>query len=75
MKAIPVSTLQDVGAKKENKLLRHIACSALLAFSLTACASPLWSENDGSKSPGTVPRDENGEPVWDQVKPNPSERR
>lgn len=75
MTPVPVSTLEDVEAQKKNKLLRHVACYALLAFSLTACASPLWSGNDGSQGPGSVPRDENGEPIWDQVEPNPSQQR
>ena len=70
MKPAPVSVFSDAEAKSENKTIRHIGISVLLALGLSACASPLWTGDDGSASPGTVPRDENGEPIWDQVKPD-----
>ena len=38
----------------------------LISLGLGACASPFYA-SDENKGPGTVPRDENGEPIWDQI--------
>ncbi|MGD8325504.1 MAG: hypothetical protein PVF65_01185 [Sphingomonadales bacterium] len=56
-------------------LLKNIMIATVLATGLSACASPLWTGNEGAQSPGTVPRDENGEPIWDKVHPTDGEQR
>jgi hypothetical protein len=51
----------------------RIASLALLgAFGLAGCAaSPLYKSNQLAVTPGEVPRDGRGEPVWSMIPPIP----
>lgn len=51
-----------------------IGLAALMLASLTACGGSRLFTNDGAvHTPGSVPRDEMGEPIWDRIKPPPSQ--
>lgn len=52
--------------------LWRLAVPAMLALMLSACGgSRLFTSEEGVMTPGSVPRDEMGEPVWDRIKPAP----
>ncbi|MFZ5609026.1 MAG: hypothetical protein ACOY99_05395 [Pseudomonadota bacterium] len=58
---------------------KALVVSCFLAMGLAGCASPLFVDG-ATGAPGTVPRDEMGEPIWDQIAPgdaanNPGEEK